>query len=241
MNVLPTELCPHRVIHADSLDVLKSMADGCVDHTITDPPYSDQTHTGARTSLKKKLITTFEGISAPLFVEIASELVRVTKRWVLMTCDWHHAAIAEAAGLPVVRLGIWVKPDAAPQFTGDRPATGWEAVLIMHRPGRKQWNGGGHHAVWHCGVQRDARHPTEKPLSLVRRWVRLFSDPGETIFDPFAGSGTTGVAAKREGRRALLIEKNEKYADICRERVGQARDGFDPKTGRVNGGEGLLF
>ena len=52
-------------------------------------------------------------------------------------------------GLRGIRFGIWVKPNGAPQFTGDRPASGWEAIGIWHNEKTKlQWNGGGHSAAW---------------------------------------------------------------------------------------------
>jgi hypothetical protein len=124
--------------------------------------------------------------------------------------------------LPVIRCGVWLKPDSAPQFTGDRPGTGWEAVLILHREGKKSWNGGGHHATWVHGVERNNVHPTQKPLALVRKWVRDFTDPGDLILDPFGGSGTTAVAATHEGRRCLIVEKEERYCTIIRHRVAEA-------------------
>lgn len=216
-----------KLIHADCFDVLREMKDGEVDHTITDPPYAEKTHAGARGArpgidLTVVPIVTFDSISDETFLLLCRELIRVTKRWVVMTCDWRHAAIAEDDGrIPVIRCGVWIKPDAAPQFTGDRPGTGWEAVLMLHREGKKRWNGGGHHAVWEHHVQRNNRHPTEKPLGLIRKWVRQFTDPGETILDPFAGSGTTGEAALLEGRRAYLVEKNSKWCEIARRRLNR--------------------
>ncbi|HEX4936591.1 MAG TPA: DNA methyltransferase, partial [Gemmatimonadaceae bacterium] len=92
---------------------------------------------------------------------------------------------------------MWVKPWAAPQFTGDRPGTGAEGIAIAHRDGRKHWNGGGAVALWSHGFATDEVgvlrvHETQKPLRLMRQLVRLFSDPGEVILDPHAGSGTTG-------------------------------------------------
>jgi site-specific DNA-methyltransferase (adenine-specific) len=224
------------VLHADCLDVLPTLPAGSVDNVISDPPFSERTHDGARGSVRtgrsahkgfadgegtRRLID-FDSISADDFVGVVGEMVRVARRWVVITCDWRHAAVAESSGLPVVRCGVWVKPDAAPQFTGDRPGTGWEAVLLLHRPGRKRWNGGGHHAVWTHPRDRSRLHPAVKPLTLIREWVELFTDPGEVILDPFAGSGTTGVACLQTGRRFLGVEISPEYAALAEARLRKA-------------------
>jgi site-specific DNA-methyltransferase (adenine-specific) len=97
----------------------------------------------------------------------------------------------------------------------------WEAVAILHREGKKRWNGGGHHAVWVCNVEL-GEHPTQKPLKLLLEWVAKFSDPGETILDPFMGSGTTGVACAQLGRRFIGIEKNANYFEVALRRITDA-------------------
>jgi site-specific DNA-methyltransferase (adenine-specific) len=192
------------------------------DVVITDPPYSGRTHAGARSmkSLKASTID-FAPVSAGELVKITEMLCATAQRWVVMTCDWQHAAALETANIPLVRLGIWVKPNAAPQFSGDRPGMGWEAVAILHRQGRKKWNGGGHHAVWTFPVVRGG-HPTQKPEALVSEWVRLFSNRGETIVDPFMGSGTTGVAAVKAGRKFTGIEISPIYFDLACKRIEEA-------------------
>lgn len=53
-----------------------------------------------------------------------------------------------------------------------------------------------------------------KPVGLVAQGIGLHTDPGDVVVDPFAGSGTTLVAAQRLGRRAFLIEKDPAYADV---------------------------
>jgi site-specific DNA-methyltransferase (adenine-specific) len=126
-----------------------------------------------------------------------------------------------------VRFGIWDKPNGAPQYTGDRPSQGWEAIAILHRAGkRKKWQGGGSRAVWRCNKSHqdayEGNHPTVKPLELVERLIRLFTDEGDTILDPFMGSGTTGVACMRTGRKFIGIEKDESYYEIACKRIADA-------------------
>ena len=203
------------IYNADCRELLPSLS---CDVAITDPPYGKATHDGARTSIDERLLT-FEHIGAEQFVDVSRQLVECARRWVVMTCEWKYAHLLDEAGL-LVRLGAWIKPNAAPQFTGDRPATGWEAVAILHRPGKKQWNGGGHHGVWTHNIAQ-GEHPTEKPLGLIRQWMLQFSNPGETILDPFMGSGTTLRAAKDLGRKAIGIEINERYCEIAAKRLSQ--------------------
>ena len=193
-----------------------------VDAVITDPPYGARTHEGARTGpTGGKALIDFACLPDADFVPLCERLVELASRWVVMSCEWRHAAQLEANEL-LVRLGVWIKPNGAPQFTGDRPGTGWEAVACLHRKGKKRWNGGGHHAVWNF-PKTEGNHPTGKPLPLLTRWVEQFTDIGETILDPFMGSGTTGVAALQLGRKFIGIEIEPKYFDIACERIENAQ------------------
>lgn len=148
-------------------------------------------------------------------------------------CDWwrtqrelratYAASYAIGRAMPdeFIRAGVWVKPNGMPQYTGDRPAMGWEAVAILHRKGRKRWNGGGSHAVWTV-PKVHGNHPTEKPVALVSEWVRLFTDAGDVVLDPFAGSGTTGVACAKMGRRFIGIERERKHFLTACRRIEEA-------------------
>jgi site-specific DNA-methyltransferase (adenine-specific) len=208
----------------DCLAVLPTLPK--VDAVITDPPYGRETHDGARTATGDVSLVTFASINDVQLIEIARRCVDKASRWVVMTCEWRHAAALEKHEV-LVRLGVWVKPDASPQFTGDRPGTGWEAVACLHRPGKKRWNGGGHHGVWTHNIvkvgDRLQKHPTEKPLGLLVQWVYQFSDKGESVLDPFMGSGTTGVACMNLGRKFIGIEIEERYFDIACERIENAQ------------------
>lgn len=63
-------------------------------------------------------------------------------------------------------------------------------------------------------------HPTQKPVSLFEYLIKTYTNEGDIVLDNCAGSGTTGVAAKNLNRQFILIEKEEKYYNICLERLG---------------------
>jgi site-specific DNA-methyltransferase (adenine-specific) len=67
----------------------------------------------------------------------------------------------------------------------------------------------------------DPQHPTVKPVGLLRQLVGMSTDAGETVLDPFMGSGTTLLACKVEGRRAVGIEVEERYCEIAANRLSQ--------------------
>jgi site-specific DNA-methyltransferase (adenine-specific) len=110
------------------------------------------------------------------------------------------------------------------------------------KPTLKHWNGGGHRGVYVHGIPRarDGRvHTTEKPIALMLDLVDHFTDPGELVIDPFAGSGTTGVACVRRGRRFLGCELDANVAAIASERLAAESSGISLAAAR--GGQAPLF
>lgn len=216
-----------RLILGDCREILPTLEQ--VDHIITDPPYGeDDTHANhlskitLRNGEPARQALGFSGISSDEMLRQAQAWVKLAKRWVVFTSEWKFMSKLDEAEL-LIRFGIWRKRDGAPQFTGDRPGTGWEAVAICHRPGRKKWNGGGKHAVWdHTKGENSSGHPTGKPIGLFSDFIHDFTDMGETVLDPFMGSGTTLVACAKLGRKGIGIELEPKYFDIACRRVEQA-------------------
>ncbi len=206
------------IVCADCLDVMKEMPDGCVDAVVTDPPYgSAETHGKHLSSVVPRQALGFGGICEHECIELAGRFVELGRRWTVFTCEWHFLEGLYRAGL-LVRFGIWRKPNGAPQFTGDRPGMGWEAVAICHSSGKKRWNGGGKHRFYtHC-IQVGS-HPTQKPVALFSEFVADFTDLDDIILDPFCGSGTTCVAAKKLGRHYIGIDINKEYCNIARDRL----------------------
>lgn len=204
--------------HAKHQEVIPGLPN--VDHVITDPPYGDTTHGKHLSTAADRQALGFDCIGEAECVDLARTWVDIAQRWVVFTCEWHFMEALHRAGV-LVRFGIWRKPNGAPQFTGDRPGTGWEGVAICHREGKMRWNGGGRHGVWDFPKVHGTGHPTQKPLKLFESFVQDFTDPGDLILDPFCGSGTTLVAAKNLGRRAIGIEISEKYCEIASKRLSQ--------------------
>ncbi len=103
----------------------------------------------------------------------------------------------------------------------------------MHAPGASKWNGGGSHGVFTINKGGDERsgHPTQKPLALMDRLVRLFSDRGELVCDPFLGSGSTGVAAVRAGRRIVGWELDPGFFKIAESRISATREQLEIGAG----------
>jgi len=75
------------------------------------------------------------------------------------------------------------------------------------------------YAVPQSNFKEGKYHPTQKPLKLFKRLIKLGSKEGDMVFDPFAGSGTTGIICKEVKRNCILIEKEQKYIDIIKGRL----------------------
>jgi len=90
----------------------------------------------------------------------------------------------------------------------------------------KEMNGGKQlQNVWEYpvtprGERQHGKHPSQKPLALLERLVLLGSKPGDTILDPFTGTGTLPLAARRHGRHWLAVESNPDYVEIAERRLG---------------------
>jgi site-specific DNA-methyltransferase (adenine-specific) len=220
---------------ADSFAKLKELPDECVDVVLTDPPYNEhvQSNMSSGTAMKRqvdggkgggipRIELPFEALSG---YEFAVDLVRVAKRWAISFCAVEDFALFKFAvgASNYIRSGIWHKPNSMGQLTGDRPATCYEGLAIMHRAGKKQWNGRGSYGLWKCNGTRGekGRHPNQKPLKLCLELVSKFTNRGETVLDPFAGSGRIGEACIMLGRNYVGFERDEEWLSKARERLSK--------------------
>jgi site-specific DNA-methyltransferase (adenine-specific) len=220
------------------------------DHIITDPPYDERTHkngrkgkgwkgpkVGDRRTICENDPKSFDPITP---AEIAAPLLARSRRWFVAFCAVEQLGEYRAAvGDCYLRSGVWVKTTPAPQFTGDRPGQFGDGIAVMHRAGRKRWNGGGHALALHFATEnstytgRDRVHETQKPVDLMVELIELFTDPGDLVWDPYGGSMTTGVACLMRGRRFIGHEMQERYAEVGAERLKAAEQGLTLSAARA--------
>ena len=223
----------------DCIEVMPTI--GMVDAVVTDPPYDARTHAGAVKGYGVASVRARDtGVPFASLVDasaLAAALLAASRRWALAFCTFEQIAdYVRGAGAAWVRTGVWDKIAPGPQVTGDRPAAACDAIAIMHAPGRKRWNRGGGAGIWrHMPSQGAERpdHPTPKPVPLMLALVADFTDTGETILDPFAGSGTTGVACLRLGRKFIGIEKDPTYFALACERLRAEEQGTTLQAARA--------
>lgn len=215
----------------DCLEVLPTL--GRVSHIIGDPPYEDELHKAIgriRRNDGREMIQDlgFEGVNASRG-SIAAACVEICDGWLILFTlaegvrAWRDDI--QAAGGKWDTTLAWIKPDASPRFNGQGAARGFEnAVTAWCGKGYRRWNGGGKRGVYThlVNFQRQGEHPTEKPIPLMSEIVLDYTEPGDLICDPFCGSGSTGVAAVKTGRRFVGIEQNERWFDLSRKRISDA-------------------
>lgn len=231
----------------DGFALARELGDGAVAHVIGDPPYDEQTHAGARSAGLDATESPIDFAPLPPTETFVPGLLLCARRWVLLFCtgamlgDYKRAGGGSRdAGGGYIRDGYWHRTNGVPQRTGDRPAVACEAIAILHRAGGKmRWNRGGDQAFWKGPKCADPRrkHPTKKPLWLMEALVRDFTDPGDLVFDPTCGEGTTGEACLRLGRRFIGCEIDPKYHAMAVERLG--REASRPKQTGLFGQESV--
>lgn len=228
----------------DSFAFLSTLEDATVDVIITDPPYSAHVHANMSSgTAMKKQVDGGKGGGIPRITlpfgnlqqyDFAQDLPRVAKRWALSFCAVEDfGAYRDAVGAEQwVRGGVWIKGNAMGQLTGDRPAAAYEGLSIMHRKGKKQWNGRGSYGYWFADDEflfmangtrgEKGRHPNQKPLSLCLELVAKFTNRGETVLDPFCGSGRIGEACVLLGRNYIGLDSDQEWVEKARARLDDA-------------------
>lgn len=232
----------------DPVTGLASLADKSVDHVITDPPYAitneGMWHVG-RPGKGSRRFDFFDrdgdwDSMREIVRDAVVQAIRVGKSpgtayWWCGHREFGDIVDAyESAGWST-RFLVWAKTAPSPPPPGSGWPSGAELCVYAFERGRT-WNHDGCNPppnnVIRCDSFRHGQpgkvdHPTQKPEALLEPLIRASTRPGDLILDPFAGSGTTGVAAIRLGRRFIGWERDPKYHAIAMKRLEAAREQLD--------------
>ena len=229
------------LVRGEALDLLRAVPDASVDAVITDPPYSSGGFTRGDRMSSPATKYTMHGtrIQRPTFMGDnrdqrafgywstlwLGECLRVAKPGapVCVFADWRQLGVMtdaiQAGGWVYRGIVVWDKTEgcrpAMGQFSAQSEFVAWgTAGPSQHREDVGCLRG----VIREPVRQVDKHHITGKPTRVMQDLVRV-CPPGGLVLDPFAGSGTTGVAALLEGRRFLGIEITEEYHAVARDRL----------------------
>ena len=154
----------------------------------------------------------------------------------LIGVPWRLVFALQDAGWWVRSEVIWYKPNAHPESVRDRPTKAHETVFLLSKEQNYYYdivaipgpNGRRLRSVWEIPTEPIKRadgheddHPAMMPLTLARQCVAITSNPDSIVLDPYAGSGTTLLAAEQLGRRWVGIELNPSFADLIERRLAR--------------------
>lgn len=236
------------IVCADALEFIKSLPDQSVDMVFTDPPYGHNNNNNGDLIHRWEVALgrPHDGESNPrpiandgpeandLFRNSLPEFKRVLKPGSVICCCC-------GGGGPdpqFARWSLWLDEvfefkqmvvwDKGPMGMGWHYRRSYETVLVAVRKGAKcRWYDESN-AVENIIrpksgtpkiIPNSEQHPTEKPVGLAKHFIRLHSQPGDLILDPFAGSGTTLVAAQQLGRHYIGCDITPEYVAMAQERL----------------------
>jgi site-specific DNA-methyltransferase (adenine-specific) len=226
-----------RVIEGDCLQVLPTLEAGSVDAIVTDPPYGIVNKfadsIGSDGSYRRlSFAWDTPDITRKVTEAITAAIPALGPKGALFTfCGMDQVGpiqdVLRKAGM-TPKPAAWIKTCPPPAGHGNWWPSGFEIAIYAYRPGA--WFGDTDPKRSNVFVGDSMRfgqpgkvdHPTQKPFWLMRRIVSAICPPGGLILDPFAGSGSTLVAALKSGRRAIGIEIKPRYVQTARRRLADA-------------------
>lgn len=200
----------------DCLEIMRDMPDNSVDLLLTDPPYgkhSDKGTNGFGASSNRRYASTWDNEKPSK--EYFDEMMRVSKHAIIFGANYFSDY------LPV--SNHWIFWDKKGDVAFKNPFADGEFIYTtFNKPARRM-------VFKQQGFITDSKdkryHPTQKPTELLRKLIEDYSYEGMIVFDPFMGSGSTGVAAAQTGRSFIGIELDPEYFAIAQKRINECMEG----------------
>ena len=152
----------------------------------------------------------------------------------LIGVPWRLAFALQSAGWWIRSEVIWHKPNAHPESVRDRPTKSHETVFLLSKSQNYFYdinavrgpNGRRLRTTWDIPTEprkrkyaKETDHPAVMPMTLAKRCVKITSRPGDVVLDPYAGSGTTLIAARDLGRKWVGVELNPDFVSMIERRL----------------------
>jgi site-specific DNA-methyltransferase (adenine-specific) len=241
-DLTTTPECPVRVVCRTAMGLLRLIPDGGVDLVVTSPPYNlnkKASGGGANDTvkMKEKYETWYaDDLPEPEYQEqqraFVRECLRVSKGGMYynhkVRYAWHPRSTHRTPSnvyhpwdwlreFPIWCEIVWDRGGVGSPNAGRFPIAD-ERIYQIGKP--VVWNGNnGWSNVWRVPPESGSEHPCPFPVEIPRRCILSSTNPGDLILDPFGGSGTTAVAAVREGRRCIVGDVNPNYCESIRRRL----------------------
>lgn len=214
------------------------LPDQSVDLLLTDPPYAISSAYACERQVPRRLRKNGADFIMPKGdfgdwdspaepCAWADRVLPKVRGWAVTFCAQsqigEYSEILQARGFVAVGTLVWHKTNPVPFNHRFKPINAWEALVVGKRPGTP-FHGSVVHNVFRCKSPSPQQriHSTQKPLPLIEEFIRLFSGEGGLVFDPFAGSATTVIAARALARKVLAYESNREIYRRARRRVAAA-------------------
>lgn len=187
-----------RVAEGDAYRVLPTLGDGSFDIIATDPPYNEVNDAAEGGGGLRPRLNKGGADDQPVAIpELAAEFSRIASSWVFVWCGFEQVspwvAAFRALGHKGARVGAWRKTDPAPMNADKTYLSGIELCVIARHP-RAPFNRFCAVPHWEGPSSRLDWHPTPKPPWLFSAQIDATRGPAAKVFDPFAGSFSSGVA-----------------------------------------------
>jgi len=226
----------YKLLHGDYFEYISQIKDKSIDLILTDPPYNlSQYSTGnLKFSWRKDINNDLAEWDKIDFKpsEIVDDFIRILKPTgnifaftsYNMIGEWHKAFDPE---FDTFQFVVWHKTNPVPKVRRAGFLNSCELIICCWNKGHT-WNFTKQSEMHNyiespicMGKERlkNPTHPTQKPVKVLKHIIRLASNEGNLIFDPFMGVGSTGVAALRMGRRFLGIEIEKEYFEAAQKRI----------------------
>lgn len=221
----------NNIYHGDSLELIKKLPDSSIDLVVTDPPYKVSQKYGGGVDADNLIAVS--GI-----LKLLPELSRVLKpnRFCIIYYDnrilpFLFEAVKGTNLIYRKQIFLYRRWGSAHRWVGWMQCTDPVCVFVngFDEPFAPELKGDVKHDVWikDKPEKEDTGHPAQKPIEMIEHIITWCSNEGDVVFDPYSGSGTTALAAKKTGRQFIGFEKQKEFYDLSIERIA---NGFYKKN-----------